>query len=770
MQKSFALLSLLWLAIWTSSPAQQLFPAPGRLFEDEKMIQIHILMSPSDLEVLLDPANAFANDYYETKVVFDFGDLTDTVEAVGLRLRGNTSRAAQKKSFKLSFNTFESGRKYRGLEKLNLNGEHNDPSIARSKTCWDLCRAMEIPAPRSNHSQLYINDVYFGIYANVEHIDEVFVDLRFGSDKGNLYKCLWPADLAYLGEDPNLYKLVDAGRRVYELKTNTETDDYSRLAALIGVINNSPPADFACDLEKIFNVQSYLRSIAMDVLTGNWDGPIFNKNNFYLYDNPLSGQFEYIPYDLDNTLGINFFAGQDWTDRNLYNWSAPGSSLLYVRIMDQAEYRDQYSYYLDQFLEHIYQPDLLFESLDELRDQLREAATDDPYRPLDYGFTMQDFETAYEESLPFFHTNYGIKEFISIRRSSAFEQLEDKDSYPILEQLQSNRPSASQALQWTVRIREDGEVGESLLWYNWKNEGWQSISLRDDGQQLDDLAGDGLYSGQLSPFNEEGVLQYYIEAIDDKGQRSRLPRCEDLELNIREVTDQLYLNELMASNDQTIADEAGEFDDWLEIYNGGTSAIPLGGKYLSDDPTRPDKWAFPDVEIAPGEFILIWADEDQDQGIWHTNFKLDADGERLGIYDDISQNFALIDEVIFDEQGSDRALGRIPNGTGAFQEVAPTPGASNEPLSISAPALQNRLQLYPNPAGPYLLLDWQTLGSQVAKLQVWNAYGQLVREEDINPGSTSFYLELEQLPSAWYVLRLIKTDQSSLDRAFLKID
>ena len=63
----------------------------------------------------------------------------DNFDQVGFRLRGNTSRYAQKKSFKVSMNTF-SNLKFLGLEKLNLNGEHNDPSIIRSKLCWDIFR------------------------------------------------------------------------------------------------------------------------------------------------------------------------------------------------------------------------------------------------------------------------------------------------------------------------------------------------------------------------------------------------------------------------------------------------------------------------------------------------------------------------------------------------------------------------------------------------------------------------------------------------------
>jgi len=146
---------------------------------------------------------------------------------------------------------------------------------------------------RANHVRLYINEEYFGLYLNVEHIDEEFVDLRYGSKEGNLYKCLWPADLDYLGADPDLYKLEVFGRPVYQLKTNEDINDYTKLGEFINVLNNATTT-LPCNLEKVFNVDTYLKYIAFDILTGNWDGPIYNKNNFYLYENPLTENSSYL--------------------------------------------------------------------------------------------------------------------------------------------------------------------------------------------------------------------------------------------------------------------------------------------------------------------------------------------------------------------------------------------------------------------------------------------------------------------------------------------
>ena len=77
---------------------------------------------------------------------------------------------------------------------------------------------------RVAHTEFYINGEYKGLYINVEHINDDFLKLRFGNDQGNLYKCGWPADLHYISDNPNDYKMENNGERVYELKTKKQRE------------------------------------------------------------------------------------------------------------------------------------------------------------------------------------------------------------------------------------------------------------------------------------------------------------------------------------------------------------------------------------------------------------------------------------------------------------------------------------------------------------------------------------------------------------------
>ena len=143
----------------------------------------------------------------------------------------------------------------------------------------------------------------------------------------------------------------------------------------------------------------------------------------------------------------------------------------------------------------------------------------------------------------------------------------------------------------------------------------------------------------------------------------------------------LVINELMASNDTIIRDPQGQYDDWIEIHNYGVDTIDLGGMYLTDNLSAPTKWQFPVnnsalTTIPAGGYLLIWADDDTTDYGLHANFKLDAGGEELGLFD--SDGVTLIDSVTFNEQTADISYGRFPNASDYWQAFgSPSPAAQN---------------------------------------------------------------------------------------------
>jgi spore coat protein CotH len=689
------MLALILLPLLLSG--QPAIPDDGPVFKDSIVPRIDILINPDTLQWIYE--NVESTTEFHAVFIFNNSELIDTVENVGFRLRGNTSLYSAKKSFKISFNAFEPGGKWNGLEKLNLNGEHNDPSVVRSKLCWDLLHDSGIPASRSNHVRVYINGNYYGLYINVEHVDEQFVDSRFGNNDGNLYKCLWPADLDYLGSNPEAYKITAGDRRVYELKTNTQQDDYTDLAHFIDVLNNTPDEDFRCEMEKVFNIHDYLKIIAIDIFTGNWDGHIYNKNNFYLYHNTETGKFEYIPYDLDNTYGIDWM-GKDWGTRDIYDWEQHGGEVrpLYTRIMDNQALKDQYSFYVNKLTTGLTPEEVCFPKIDSIRNKIAPFILNDPYYPLDYGFTYTDFLNSFSQALGG-HVAYGIKPYIHSRDSSNLSQADLNNMNPVIKFISHSALIPNQDFWVRAYIEDEDASPEVRLNYTINNGNPVYVFMYDDGGHEDDEAGDKVYGGLITNITNTIHLEYQVFAVDNYGYSSVLP-CEPviLELIPSEQPD-LFINEFLADNDSAFADEYGEFDDWIELFNADADPVWLGDKYLSDNFANFDKWLMPDITLQPGEFILFWADNDPEQGANHTNFNLEKNGEEIAIFDSPATGYKVIDSITFGTQSENVSYGRNPDGGPVWQFFSqPTPNAGNLTGSVSDDYYsENQLKIFPNP-------------------------------------------------------------------------
>jgi hypothetical protein len=195
------------------------------------------------------------------------------------------------------------------------------------------------------------------------------------------------------------------------------------------------------------------------------------------------------------------------------------------------------------------------------------------------------------------------------------------------------------------------------------------------------------YTAQLPPLDTGTYVSYYIQAHDNRGliqydppdappHTARMSR--PYEYIVGFTRPPLFINELVAINQDTLDDEAGESADWFEIYNAGPDAIDLSGMYLTDALENPTKWQIPRGVGVPGEgYVVFWADNEPDEGPTHVNFKLDGDGERLALTASEANYNGLIDEVYYGPQRVDQAFGRYPDGVEAWRFLSPTPGQAN---------------------------------------------------------------------------------------------
>lgn len=144
----------------------------------------------------------------------------------------------------------------------------------------------------------------------------------------------------------------------------------------------------------------------------------------------------------------------------------------------------------------------------------------------------------------------------------------------------------------------------------------------------------------------------------------------------------LIINEFLASNDFCCSDEDGDYDDWVELYNDSNSSIDIGGMYFTDTPNDEKPYLIPitdssKTKIPPGGYLILWCDDDQEQGVLHLSKKLKGSGESIILME--SDGVTVVDSYSYESQTTDISMGRDPDNLDSwvFYEN-PTPGLPNK--------------------------------------------------------------------------------------------
>jgi len=412
-RKYFLILNLFWVI---QVIAQPINPADDVVYQSDEVASIYLTLSAEAKAHFLNPSNQFSEQYFPAQFRF-VNSLTDQTlnYQVGVRLRGNTSREHEKKSYKIDFREY-GGSSFYSYKKFNLKPDVNDPSLMREPMTYFLYREMNVLAPRTHYTKLYMNGEYMGLYINVESIDDEFIDLRFGHEDGFLYKASYGADLGNANQANNT--------SLFESQMNDNLpDDRSQLRNFINVLNNTPINDLKTELEKVFEVDRFLRQYAVEALLGHWDAYAYNKNNFYLYYNSQSGKVDFIPYDTDNTWGIDW-VNRDWATRDLNNWHRSNEARpLVSRLMAVEEYKLKYQNYLRILLNEYFNTEFMQPKLNEIKDMITNAIETDTYYPRAFDFDFDDFENSLNAGISGTHVDYGLLQYLQTRRNKALEQI-----------------------------------------------------------------------------------------------------------------------------------------------------------------------------------------------------------------------------------------------------------------------------------------------------------------------------------------------------------
>jgi spore coat protein CotH len=628
-----------YLVSRTPGAANTVVPGPHPLYCDTSLARIEITASQAVWNGL--QATPPSTTEGSVNVRFRHGDIDVTVTNVGISARGNTSLEKYPRSFNISFNSFVPGQNLFGIEKLNLNSEVNDPATARSKLCFDLHQAAGLPTPYANHVATVIigpnnhrsgpNGYFFdAVLNNTQPVDDVFIEQRFEDTRGNLYKCTYagsPANLLYLGANGSSY----TGQARYELKYSGNGDvSYSDFAAFINVLNNTPTNSFASVIRRNFEVDDFLKRLALDVLTSNWDGYWGNWNNFHLYRDPGSGRWHYIPYDLDNTFSIRWISppSGNWATQNIYTWGKTTDTPLALRILAVPEFKNRYSYFMNQFLQGNYQNSKLNPLVYRIRTNQTAAL---PFNDLGIANCKSTDRTRYNSAWPnWTYTQYsnsfdfaqvtnnnnvpnyhGITEFITARRTNALNQLTLSNIGPIISPITitPTLPATNQPIIVSARVEDDVSVSSVRFIYRFNGGASATNTMLDTGIAPDAIAGDKIFTAQLGPFSSTGAVTYYVQALDNVNKSTFEPWGGAGDTNTLligspflglAITELNYHPHEPTGSELLVSTNAEDYE-FIEFQNLGSSAINLtGAKFIAGI-----TYTFPSQTLAVGNRLVL---------------------------------------------------------------------------------------------------------------------------------------------------------------------
>jgi hypothetical protein len=727
------------------------------------------------------------------------------LDTIGIRIKGLSSYYKandKKKPFKVDLNEFISGNKYDGMKKFNLHNGACDPSLMRDFLSYDILRTAGVRAPRTSHCKVYFNGEYWGVYSIIEQIDKAFLKNNFADDDGTLIKNTGWDELKWKGSTITPY-LED-----YELRTNEDVEDWGDFLNFMNVLNNSTDAEFAAAIQQAFDVDLYLHVMAVDVMTNNWDSYIDGERNYYLYHEPSSKQFHWIPWDYNLSLG-----GALSVKGNPY---PPFDSACYIQanfsevhLGNSIQFTNESVPSVDNVLwdfgdgttsttlnpEHVYSvTGKVNVCLTAYRMDAAQLCQNTRCKEIDLDFMPQACNTILNGSCPHPATDPFFQMVVQQDNyccEGQWDALCSLQWFELSQSAQNNNigsPGVPYSLNYPLIITDTNKVLIRRLMkvpeFRKRYLDICCVMLENNFNKerlfpiIDEQA------NLIRPYIKEDsnyifspdYFEYDVGDGSGGGGEATIPalkwilqrRFDQLSSNMLSIGHDcggafstigwhdLVINEFSASNaaDGGVPDANGEYGDWIEIYNNTNEIIQLDYFYLSDSPKRPFKWTFPfGSYIEPHGYFMVWADKDEYQPGVHTNFNLSSSGESLIL---MHEDRTVIDSFSYGAQITNLPSARKPNGTGNFVAQPHTFASNNNLVNLANDnPIDAIFRIYPNPANEQLVVELDETFMHNKRIEI-NLFDALGKSVSINSKieSHKFLLSTASLCTGYYYLKI----------------
>jgi len=341
------------------------------LFDPEHLVEVEIEMAEADWDELRVQTRSFfdilssdclAEPFPSPFTFFPAAVTVDgtEIEEVAVRKKGFLGSLDDvRPSLKIKFDEYVPDQEFLGLTRLTLNNARQDPSFARQCLAYKIFAEAGVPSSRCNFARVTVNGEELGLYVHIESVDKRFLARHHDDPEGNLY-------------EGTLSDFRDGWTGTFEKKTNEMDPDRSDLDLLV-TAGEASDADLVDSLEAEMDLDQFLTFWATEVMVSHWDGYAQNNNNFFVYRDPTTDRFTFMPWGVDG-------AFQEQAAPPPPPVFAQGhlARRLYLNSTTQDDYLERLRFLVDD----LWDEGRLIDALDQMESVIEEV-TSDAAMPLD---------------------------------------------------------------------------------------------------------------------------------------------------------------------------------------------------------------------------------------------------------------------------------------------------------------------------------------------------------------------------------------------------
>ena len=382
------------------------------IFPTDRVLDVQITVADEDWDTLRYQSRDFFSALHESRKVappeapYTYVDASVTIDGVafpnvGLRKKGFLgSLSTTRPSLKIKLNHTDKDAEIEGLTNLTLNNNQQDISLMSQFMGYALFNAAGSPAPRCAYAKVTVNGMNLGVYSHVETVRKSFLRRAFGTDDGTLYE----------GPYVDFY---EGWLGSFEHKTGNDSPGREKIQQLIEILEGDGK-NVEGAIGELVDLDTFYTFWAIEGLLGFWDGYSGNNNNFFIYLNPTTDKFHFLPWGADSLFSKHSKL------RHHNKAGAPISvktqGVLTHKLYQQKSSRDRYAKTMMGILKNYWDESELLAEIDRINAMVEPHLVD-----AQRFFGYEDEGKAYSRTQALEET----RKFIRERRSDITEEIAD---------------------------------------------------------------------------------------------------------------------------------------------------------------------------------------------------------------------------------------------------------------------------------------------------------------------------------------------------------